>query len=341
MKTKIEKLLKRLQSIIDKIDKYNEYLNDNKYSERSTSYLSFNVKAYGWTDIGDLKDLEAFKALSEANQELVLEEFDDDRISGTYYHVLEDKREWFVEQAINGETYDGIFKHMKERDISFYGRQGGHLCLGTISEWEAELSDIGLDYYPFYQYIRNEGCQWIHPTDIDTAIQELKEHFGVTTQRRVYELLKADIVKDFEPFIKNLDKNMEQFLQLEEDIKEYKDSFKDELIEQLKYEVETFIEDNFSYEDAILAAENGDYSKLDSILKIEDDKIVTNRNAVVSLKAAIETIKHIDAGKDVKSEKISAYTINVVDRRDKDTYVKIGCHLFSLSQTKLQLNLNS
>lgn len=341
MKNKIQKLLDRLQVVITKIEEYNEYLYDNKYSDRSTSELSFNVKAYDWINTDDLEDLDEFKALSEENKELVREEFDEERIEGVYNHVLEDKREWFRDDAVSRESYNGIFKHMNAKDISFMGRQGGHLCLGAISEWEAEISDIGLDGYPFYQYIRNEGCQWIPPTDIDIAIQELKEHFGVTTQNEVYKLLKADIVKDFEPFVISLNKNMEQFLKLEEDIKEYKKNFKDDLLYNLTDEVQQFIENNFSYEDAILAAEQGDYTKLDSILKIEGDKIITNRNAVVSLKAAIETIKHIDEGKDVKSEKVSAYTINVVDRREKDTYVKIGCHLFSLSQTKLQLHLNS
>lgn len=340
MKNAIQKLLDKISSIITKVEEYNGYLNDNRYSDRSTRYLSFNVKAYGWLDTDDLEELEEFKALSEENKELVREEFDEDRLSGIWDHKIDDDRECFIDQAVNGESYKGIFKHMKAEDIYFMGRSGGHLCLGETSEWEMDLCETSLNYYPFYNWTRDNGMIWETPEDINECIKELKDYFEVTTQKEVYQLLKADVLKEFEPFISDIDKNMEQFEQLEQDIKDYKETFEAELKEQLKYEVQQFIEDNFSYEDAILAAEQGDYSLLDSILKIEGDKIVTNRNAVVSLNAAIEVIKHIDEGKDVKSEKVSAYTINVVDRREKDTYVKIGCHLFSLSQTKLQLHLN-
>lgn len=343
MKKAIQRLLDRLQVVVTKIDEYNEYLNDNSYNHRyQPKELSFDVKSYAGIDKDNLEELDRFKVLSDTNKELVLAEFDDDRMSDIWSHTIDDLRECHIEDLANGGAYGGIFKHMNREDISFQGRSGGHLCLGAITEWEAELNDIGLCDYPFYQYIRNEGCQWIHPDDIDTAIAELKEHFNVTTQKEVYKLLKADIVKDFEPYIADLDKKMEQFLILEADIKQYKgeEHFKSSLLSNLEYEVERFIEDNFSYEYAVLSAEQGDYSLLDSVLKIEGDKVVTNRSAVVSLKAAIEVIKHIDEGKDVKSEKVSAYTINVVDRREKDTYVKIGCHLFSLRQTKLQLLIN-
>lgn len=341
MKNAIKRLLDKISSIITKVEEYNEYLNDNRYSDRSTRYLSFNVKAYDYIDKNDLEELDEFKALSQENKELVREEFDEERIEGVYNHVFEDKREWFRDDAISGGSYNGIFKHMNAIDISFMGRQGGHLCLGEVSEWEMELCETSLNYYPFYNWSRDHGMIWETPEDINECIKELKDYFEVTTQKEVYQLLKADVLKEFEPFISDIDKNMEQFLKLEEDIKEYKKNFKDDLLYNLTDEVQQFIENNFSYEYAILAAEQGDYSLLNSILKIEGDKIITNLNAVVSLKAAIKTIKQIENGKDVKSGKVSAYTINVVDRREKDTYVKIGCHLFSLSQTKLQLHLNS
>jgi hypothetical protein len=329
MKNKIKKLLDKIQGFVNQIEEYNEYLNENSYNGE----LSYNVKAYDWIGESDIRKLKCFDILNKNSRDRVLEEFNDDRLNDIYYHTIDNERENFIDSiTYNVSPYSYL---LDAKEISFQGRQGGHLCLGSISSFEAELNDVGLCDYPFYSW---SGVFSI-PDDIDQCITELKEHFGVTTQKKVYDLLKVDIVKEFEPYCKDLEKKLLSFAELETDIEGHKKFFKDTLIGQLEFEIEQFIDDEYSYEQSIELAEQGDYSQLDSILSIEKDMIKTNQKVQVPLKAAILAIQEIEKGTDVIGSKISHYTIEAIEKREKDTYVKIGCHLFSVNQTKLQLHI--
>lgn len=332
MKNKIQNLLDKIPGFIDQIDEYNEYLNDNKYNGE----LSYDVKVNDYISQEDIENLECFKVLNSNGKDRVFDEFDNNRLDDIFYHTIDNQREFFIDSIQYKEcAYHYLFD---AKEISFQGRQGGHLCLGSVNNFEAELSDTGLCNYPFYHYIRNEGCQWIQPTDIDTAIQELKEHFGVTTQKEVYKLLIKDI-EYLQEFCSDLEKKLLYFTELETDIEGFKENFKDCLIGQLEFEIENFIDSEFSYEQGIELAEKGDYSLLDSILSIENDMIKTNQKVTVPLKSAMAAIQAIENGDDLVGQKISHYTIEAIDKREKDTYVKIGCHLFSVNQTKLQLHI--
>lgn len=311
MKNKIQKLLNKIPGFVNQIEEYNEYLNDNKYNGE----LSYNVKAYDGISENDIEKLECFKVLNQNSKNRVLEEFSDDRLNDIYYHTIDNQRGFFIDSIQFGESpYSYLFD--------------------AISSFEVELNDTVLWNYPFYEW--NGGFNI--PDDINQCIQELKEHFGVTTQKEVYKLLKDDIIS-IQEYCKELERKLLSFAELETDIEGHKKYFKDCLIDQLEFEIEQFIDDEYSYEQGIELAEQGDYSLLDSILSTEDDMIKTNQKVSVPLKSAMLAIQAIEDGNDIIGQKISHYTIEAIDRRDKDTYVKIDCHLFSVNQTKLQLHI--
>ena len=208
------------------------------------------------------------------------------------------------------------------------------MCLGKVDSFTKEIDDTEAGNYPIWEYKSGQGT-FIVWKDTDELIKDFKEHFKLSTQKEVYELLKEDSEKgDIKYYYDQAVENLKAFEQLEIDIRDFKDNAKKYLIEELQYEIDTFIEDEYSVEIAIEKAETGDYSKIDSIQKIEGDELITNRNAKVPLQKAKDLLKAIVNGCNVIGQKVGHYTVNCVDKRTNDTYVKIGCHLFSVKQVK-------
>ena len=328
MKKKILKKLSALRTMLKRIDQHNEYLYDNKYSVRHGSpELSYNVKIYEWLSDSDVQKVLNKLELDDDIEAKVLEEFDDDRLSGILNHFLTDQAEMAVEDF---DQWDGhpLYDIVRSRDVSFYGRQGGHMCLGEISEFEKNAEDI-LGDYPIWS-----NGDWI--VDDDTFIDICKEHFGFTNQKQVYDFL-CEI--DFEYYTKEAQERLDAFTMFEQQIQDFKDNAATYLFEQLETEIGDFIDMEFGIEMAVEKAERGNHDKLNTF-RIQDDTIITNMNAIVKLDAAIALIKAIVIGADVVDKKIGAFKVNKVVKKENDTYVKIGCHLFSIKQSLQSLGLS-
>jgi len=333
MKKQIEKQFGKLQKMIERIEEYNEYIQDNKYYNYHKSYLSFDVKLHN-TYLCDDEVFDALKKLypdmAEGEMQQVIEEFNDDRLTGIVYHFYDREQEDFKELLWMDETHPNK-SFIKGWDIGFYGRGGGHLCLGDIDSFELDVFNTEVGEYPVSYYDHKYGMQWKFSDD--DLIQQFKEHFGVTTQKEVYLQLKKDIEGgNVWQMHQDAIDNQKTLEELEARIDDYKANARKYLIEQLEYEIENFVENEFDISSAIEMAEKGDRSKLQHINTVTEGEVITNMQAKVPTEKAKLLLEAIIKGDNVIGVKIGAYTVNRIEKRTNDTYVKIGCHILSLNE---------
>lgn len=338
MKKQIEKQIEKINSMIGRITEYNAYLNDNTYyANRGAKQLSFDVKFYAYLTETEVEKCIKGLRLSKKRTAQVMDEFNEDRLSGVYYHFISDNQELFTEDL---DSKDSPYYYMvNKKDVGFYGRQGGHLCLGDVSSFELNIDETEIGNWPAWEYEYfgkgESGLNW--PEDIDVTIAQLKEHFRVTTQKEVYRELRAEITKgDLAGFYNSAISNTETLENLEKQIKDFKANAQKYLEEMLQQEIDTFIQEEFGEEMAIKSAEAGDRSQLDSIKQITGAYVVTNRNAKVPTTSAIYLLNAIISGRKVTGMKIGSFMVNRVTKKRNDTYIKIGCHLFSLKDARQQ-----
>ncbi len=341
MKARIKKQIDKIVSMIKVIEDYNEYIEDNKYYTRygySGGQLSFNVKLHNvLLGDGDIEDYLDKLNIQGKYRKKILKEFNEERTGGIWNHFFENAQESFKEDLTGWDEcpWKDI---VTPKEVGFYGRGGGHLCLGDIGEFLLEVGDTEFGNYPIWKYRPNWGSDWSVDKPIEKLITDFKEHFGFTTQAEVLAELKIDSEKgDIKGYYDKAVSNKAALEALEEYIKDFKENANDRFHEELYYEIDIFISDKFSQKMAIELAESGDYSKLDSIKTVNETEVITSRNAKVPADMARELLKAVCLGLNVKGQRVGAYTVNKVKVKPNDTYIKIGCHLFSIKQTQLQL----
>jgi len=100
MRKKLARKFEHIKKMLIRIDEYNEYLDDNKYYEGrgSNPQLSFNVKVHAHVDGADVveKYLDVHGITDHDRRRSVIEEFDDARLDGIFWHTLQQEREWFI-----------------------------------------------------------------------------------------------------------------------------------------------------------------------------------------------------------------------------------------------------
>lgn len=338
MKKQIENKFEHIVRMIETIEQYNNYLNDNRYYEGygcSNKQLSFNVKthnAYLPTDA--VEDYFTAQNITGERKEQILEEFDDARLEGISYHFIEDQQEGFRNDVTEWYKHP-LYDWVDVKDISFYGRSGGHLCLGKMENFEIELSDTEVGNYPIWDWSKDAGSYWSFNKPIEELINAFKESFGVTSQKEVYKQLVEDSRRgDLKDYYDTAVKNQKKLEKLEKQIAEFKTNAKKYLIEFFHNEIDKFIENEYGIEIAIEKAETGDYSKIDGFKQITAESILTTQNAKVPTRDAIIALKAITTDHGTVGIKIGHFIVNRILVYPKDTYVKVGCHLFSLNQAK-------
>jgi len=214
------------------------------------------------------------------------------------------------------------------------------MCLGRIGEFEIELSDTGINQWPIYRYTYKEGYQWVFKEDVNEQIAEFMEELDFTNMKDLYkELVWATTKGDLKDCYDRAVKNQALLEQLEADIEAFKNGAKKMLTDAIEYEVRQFIDEEYGIDLAIEKAEAGDRACLDTILMVSTNYLRTSRNAVVPKVEALHMLEEIDKGTNIEGQHIGPYTVNRLVRKPDDIYVKIGCHLFSVAQTKEALKL--
>ena len=304
-------IISQIQNICKKIDTINENIDDYTYSNRDFrgTQLSFNVKMYGWFNIESI-----IKIHSSKLQAQILQEFDDDRLYGIQNHFNSSEVEFFKEE-INSGTY-GIY--FDSKDIYLAGRSGGNLVLGNIENFKVDY----WDYIPNeFQVYKN----WETFLDLPSWADFIHSD---------YELKDFKILlEDLTDLLKKVEDIYFQIGRIEARINDIKNNYKSCLNDFLRDEIDFYLQDVIN---PIEEAENGNAIYLNT-LKIENNEIITNNKAKVLAKDAINVFNKYLLGYNIVNLKIGAFTVNDVIVKNKDTYIKIGCHIFAVSQLKKDL----
>jgi hypothetical protein len=89
----------KLRSLAEKaLDAVKEVL-DYKYGDRHGSYIAFDCKVHEWLDTDDVKDIIQKSKMSFGQIRQTLETFTNSRLTGTFYHILEDNATYFKDWA--------------------------------------------------------------------------------------------------------------------------------------------------------------------------------------------------------------------------------------------------
>lgn len=327
-----------MERMFDRIEEYNAYLKDNYYNTNrgyGESDVSFNVKMHDlWVDSDWVQEHLIERGITGDDFTKVIEEFNDTRLEGIYSHYLESTAESFIEEIAEKSS---PYYYLLDADVvGFYGRNGGHLCLGKQSYFQVDLADGETGYYPIWIWNQKEDTYWTFSKE--TLVKDFMEYYEITNQKELMKSLRDDMKKgDLANYYKIAIENQELFEQLEAQIQSFKETAKANLKQQVIYEIEQFINEEFGIELIIAAAEKGDYSKLNTIVEIKNAYVLTNLKAKVPLKAVKQILKTLKKGSDVIGQSIGNFTINDTVRGMNDIYVKIGCHVFSLNQTLKQI----
>jgi len=343
MKKKIWKLFNKVDTIIAKVREYNDLVYDNRYSDRMNPELSFNVKLYNIITINsdDIKKylLSLDIAEDSANMRNLLNEFDDDRLDGIYHHYLQDMAEMFREDVKQKDHY--LHDFINGNEINFYGRNGGHMCLGSLSSYHLEITETEFNQYPNYDFDRKDWDSYYRDPNktIKEEIEMWKEHFGLRTQLEVYALLKNDIDNgDLGNYYQKAIDGIDTIEKLQDHLKEIKANQREYFDDFWKREIDAYRDENFSFHQKIEYAKNNNLSHLDFIERYNQTDAWTNRNAKVPYDSIKRMLWAINKEMNIVGKHIGPYVVNEVEKVGEMTFVKIGCHVFLASMVEENIN---
>ena len=99
---------------------------------------------------------------------------------------------------------------------------------------------------------------------------------------------------------------------------------------QLECDIESYLEDN-----QLIIEKRVEEIKFDYIEQIKDNKIITNKKAIVNLDRAKELLKRFLAGENIINEYIGNFRILKVFEIKSIVFIRIGCHLIKIDKNLL------
>jgi hypothetical protein len=342
MKKQILATLKKMQAHLRTIEAYNELIEDNSYSSRhSGSQFSFNVKLYDWLDSDDVK------AVCRKNNiqftEEIQDEFNSERLDGIWQHCTEMLYDQFKVDLTHKSQESPFYGFIDPKDVFTAGRSGGHLILGNVSDFQIDINDLSNYNSPLFVYIGNWEdvfCLNHSVFNIDTFIDEMKEYCQCTNQKDLLFELKK-ISNSWEWYAQKAIQDTELVNKLEAYIEAEKKDFKETLLHQLDFEICQYAEGLKTADSLKQDIENNDYSRLDKVVKVDNEELVTNQGARVKISHAKRILQALQTmlPECIEGMHIGTYTINsVTPCNNGDVLMKIGCHFLSLNQCKQFIN---
>jgi hypothetical protein len=372
---KISKINEQIFSLLERANEINSFEARNDFDTRE-GYIVGNIKVYEWLIASDVEEHIKTLNLTEEEKESLLIEFNEDRLNSIYYHTCENQVSYFKDfvdlcattnfnklwRAFNTikenfcsielkyyynyieghedktlKEFQKYFISKNEKDFQEYcilsqfdeknvwqfGRSGGWLSFAECSEVENFCEDEANMYY-YLQSAYNEDNN--------------KEFNEILNDNIYRNETKKELIKRIEDAIKCFDEKIEAVNWMLKHIEDELKGFKENLLHQLEYEIDNFIDQEFNIDIQIRNFLNGNTNALNFIKEVENDKIVTNFGAKVLIKDAIKFINAIKNKVNVIGQKIGPYTINKVLIEQSKTFVKIGCHVFNVESTETRLN---
>jgi len=190
-----------------------------------------------------------------------------------------------------------------------YGRSGGWFSI--CSEDEVNFSDI---IYYNYGYWLTDLVNIDNDKEFNAAITEEGED-------------KKSLLKRINETIKNAEDKIDAIKEIVANIEEGKKYFKDSLLSELHYEIDTFIE------------ETNTELKSNCTIEVTNDKVKTSLGVSVKLEEFRDNLvlyvpqfKAMVEGEEIKIHKqVGNYQIERAKKIEGDIIIKAGCHKFSLS----------
>jgi len=190
-----------------------------------------------------------------------------------------------------------------------YGRSGG--WFSVCNESEVDFSDI---IYYNYGYWLEDLVNIDNDKEFNAAITEEGED-------------KKSLLKRIKDTIKNAEDKIDAIKEIVANIEEGKKYFKESLLSELHYEIDTFIE------------ETNTELKSNCTIEVTNDKVKTSLGVSVKLEDFMENLvlyvpqfKAMVEGEEIKINKqVGNYQVERAKKIEGDIIIKAGCHKFSLS----------
>jgi hypothetical protein len=204
-----------------------------------------------------------------------------------------------------------------------YGRSGGWL---SICDEDEAQSNILEDNYSYYIYDELKDC---YNDDNNQAFNNvLNDYLSRET--------KNDFIKNLETLLNQQNEKTEAIEQIIEDIEGQTKYFKENLLNELDYEIGEFVSTEFSV------------NKTNVKISIVEDKVKTSLGVTVDKEEFINafTLALPKINKLERKEKLSIkkqvgnYFVEYAKKTKNDIIIKAGCHRFSFNNIIEVLNIN-
>jgi hypothetical protein len=233
----------------------------------------------------------------------------------------------YLETTFTNEYKEFYYLQMLDsKNVWQFGRSGGWLSIAESTDLENFCEDSANLFYQLKDF---------YYADDNKQFNEALKDYSYSYEN--LEQTRKRLISETENEINCWNEKKEAIDWIISYIEEAKKAFKDSLRSQLEFEIDNFINDNFSIDNKIDSYLNGETNILNSIALIEHDTIKTNLGAKVTFEQAIKAIEDIKAGLNVIGQKVGVFTIEKIVTKNNKTFVKIGCHVFNLEDIENQL----
>jgi hypothetical protein len=204
-----------------------------------------------------------------------------------------------------------------------YGRSGGWFSICDEDEANCTILDDNYDSWLF--------------DDLEKAYNEDdNRQFNEVINNYIDRETKQQFLKSLRSLLKDYNDKINAITEIVQDIEDGKKYFKENLLHQLDYEIDEFINNEFLI------------NKTNVTIKIENDKIKTSLGVTVDeieFKNAFNLLlpKFNSMNSKEKfsiSKKVGNYFVEYAKKTKNDVIIKAGCHRFSLNNIMQVLNYN-
>jgi hypothetical protein len=237
-------------------------------------------------------------------------------------------------------------KGMSQQDVmKFYENEYGEEIkqLDYLKTLQLSSKDAFGGKYPT---IAEEGTASVHEDDdILTLVERIESAADELTNKKFYDELLGrndrwqtwDSVKEVLNLINDCEERMNEMRDAVEFVHEYINgvtkNFKEILLDRLEQEIGEFVADELSIEERVQEG----LAKVNTFVVVDSEEVVTDLHAHAPTSRVKEVIELFKQGNNVEGLVIGSYKISKVFEVDGETYFKIGCHLFKLSEVEQKL----
>lgn len=307
---------------------YNELADIVNDMDRREGYACLNIKIYStWKWEQEIENYFKRNPTTPELQEMIRQEFNEDRINGLIDHVNQFEITYFKDwlnllchEADEKEVQ--MLRNFDHKDVYQFGRSGGWLSFARY----ADLARYQEDEY----LAMSEFCQQYHPEQSRKQIIEAWEEICGYNLSQHEQLNK--IAAELQWYTQRITDYTEAIKFVQDYVKRAKEEINTQYSEQLEYEIEEYLDTlNINIEQRIKRG----YQHPE---KIEAGMLYTSEGAAVPIDQIHRLIKAIEAGQEVTGQKAGPFLIKSHQEHEGKNYYQIGCHFMQFEEIKNFVN---